>query len=461
MWMRNRIESDVLGNVRIPYDAYYGSETQRALNNFKISQLRMQPELIKTYAMVKLAAALANMRLGKLDRTKGRAISRACTEIIHGKFADQFTVDVFQAGAGTSTNMNVNEVVANRAIEFLGGKRGNYRLVHPNDHVNMSQSTNDTMPSVIRIATYLAIRKKLMPSLNILRGSLHQKATGFEKVVKIGRTHLEDAVPIRLGQEFSGYAGAVERSIRSLEAASSNLLELPLGGTAVGTGINAGPMYTKQVMIELGRITRARFTAAKNIFNLMQSRTDELEASNAITEAAVSINKIANDFRLLNSGPRAGIGDIVLPAVQPGSSIMPGKINPSIAEMVNMVCFQVMGSNETIKQASEAGQLEINVFMPVIAYNLLFSIEILSNASRTFEARCIKGIRANTGAINQHLERNLSLATALTPVIGYKKASRIARVAYLKNKTVKQVCLEMKVLDEKTLDRLLDPHSVH
>lgn len=453
---RYRKERDVLGPVKVPAQAYYGSETQRALDNFRVSGLRMQHEFIRAYVMVKLAAARANVKAGKLDPKKGNAIARACGEILSGKLSDQFVVDVFQAGAGTSMNMNINEVIANRAIELLGGRRGDYRLVHPNDHVNMSQSTNDTVPTAMRIAAYIEVKNKLLPALKHLEKALRSKSSDFSRIVKVGRTHMQDAVPMTLGEEFSGYAGAVSESISIIEDASVRLLDLPIGGTAVGTGINAGPKYRKGVVIQLRRITHLGFRSSRNVFADMQNRIAELALSQALGETAVALNKIANDLRILASGPRAGIGDIKLPEVQPGSSIMPGKINPSIAEMMNMVCFQVMGNNETVAQAANAGQLELNVFMPIMAFNILFSIQILSNGSRTFADRCIRGIRANMTRINEHLERNLSLATALTPYIGYKKAAEIARKAYLQNKTVKEICLRERVLDEETLNRVLD-----
>lgn len=458
--MRYRIEGDVLGKVKVPYDAYYGSETQRAIDNFKISRLRLQHEFIVAYAKIKLAAVRTNVRIVKLDSKKGAAIERACVELIDGKFQEQFVLDVFQAGAGTSTNMNLNEVIANRAIEILGGKKGSYKIINPNDDVNMSQSTNDTVPSAIRISAYLSIRDNLLPSLTHLEKALAAKSAEFKKIVKIGRTHLEDAVPITLGEEFSGYAGAVKEAISLISDASERLLELPIGGTAVGTGINAGASYSKGVISEINKITHSHFVKSKYEFTDMQDRLAELAVSDALKEAAVAINKIANDLRLLNSGPRAGLGDIKLPEVQPGSSIMPGKINPSIAEMMNMVCFQVMGCSETVTQAANSGQLEINVFMPIIGYDILLSIEILSKGCSTFADKCIRGIKPNLQKMDYDKKRNLSIATALTPYIGYKKAAEIARIAYKKNLTIREVCLQMKIMDAKKLDRILNSEKL-
>ncbi len=454
--MGYRTERDVLGSVRVDSGAYYGSETERARKNFAVSGMTMYGDFIRAYAALKKAAARANVKLGALDKDKGSAIEKACTEVMAGKFPEQFVVDVFQAGAGTSTNMNLNEVIANLAIEWMHGRKGNYKLIHPNDHVNMSQSTNDTYHCAMRIATYQGITKELLPALIALQRSLHKKSEGFSRRVKIGRTHLQDAVPIKLGEEFSGYEGIVAHSIEELENARGALLELPLGGTAVGTGINAPKGFTREAIAELNAITHAGFRPSKYVFADMQTERAELMAGNALKGLAIGLNKIANDLRLLSSGPRAGMSDITLPAVQPGSSIMPGKINPSMAEMLNMVCFQVMGNSSTIDEAANAGQLELNVFMPIIAFNLMFSLRILPNAIRAFNDRCVRGIKANDKEIDRHLEMNISLATALSPHIGYAKAAQIARIAYKQGKSVKQVCIERHVLDKAQLDRILD-----
>ena len=455
--MHYRIESDVLGEVRVPKNAYYGPETQRTLDNFDISGVRIPLEAVRAYAMLKKAAAIANMKDGKLDRRRALAIAKACDAVLSHKLDDQFPIDIFQAGAGTCINMNVNEVVANRAIEFLGGKKGDYKIVHPNDHVNMSQSTNDTMPSTVHIATYIAIRDLLLPSLRTLERALDRKSKEFRTIVKVGRTHLQDAVTMTLGQEFSGYALAVRNSASMLASAQARLLELPLGGTAVGTGINADENYSRYAVRELSSITGARFRIAKNRFAMMQQRLEELAVSDALKEVAVGINKVASDLRLLASGPRSSIGEIALPDVIPGSSIMPGKINPSMPEMMNMVCQEVIGNCAAVTESANGGQLEINVYTPLILYNLIFSIRILSRGTELFTERCVKGIKADRRRISSQLEMDLSLSTALSPYIGYAKASQIARRALREGKSIKQVCIEMKIMDRKKLERILDP----
>jgi fumarate hydratase class II len=455
--MRYRIERDALGSVKVPADAYYGSETQRALELFRISGVRVHMDFIKSYVMIKKSAAIANRKAGKLDRKKEEAIVKACDMILGGKFMDQFPLDVFQAGAGTNTNMNVNEVIANVAIGILGGKKGNYKLVHPNDHVNMSQSTNDTYPSNINVSSYLAITGRLIPQLQMLKKSLSGKSREFFRVVKIGRTHLQEAVPMTLGEEFGAYSREVERVMHLLHNSAGELMELSLGGTAVGTGINAGKEYQRYVIQELDRITGIKFRTAKNKFAVTESRMEVMAANDAIREVALVLIKIANDLRLLSSGPRAGLHEIILPETQPGSSIMPGKVNPSMPEMLTMVCFEVMGLNGSIVEAASNGQLELNVFMPLISYNMLFSIDIMTKALDAFRKNCVDGIKADRVSISKHLEDNLSLATALNQYIGYAKAAEIARKAYKEGKTIKQVCMEMKILDKKTLDRVLDP----
>lgn len=458
--MPYRTERDVLGKVKIDSSAYYGSETKRAVDNFPVSGITVSPDFIHYYALIKKAAAKANLKSGKLSQERASAIIKAAEEVASGKFAGQFPVDVFQAGAGTSTNMNLNEVIANRAIELLGGRKGNYKKVHPNDHVNMSQSTNDTYHAAIRVAASAMMRKDLIPALNGLAATFQKKAAEFRNVVKIGRTHLQDAVPITLGDEMSGYYGAVEYAVEGLEQSLAPLSELPLGGTAVGTGINISKDYKANVIRELSSITKIKFKPARHMYATMQQEYAELAASNAIKTAAIMLGKIANDIRLLGSGPRAGLNELILPPVQPGSSIMPGKINPSMAEMLNMVCFQVYGNACTIEQACSAGQLELNVFMPVIAFDMLYSIKILSNAVNAFNLRCARGIKANIAAINANLERNLSLATALSPYIGYAKAAEIAAKAYREGKTVKEVCLAEGIMPRQELDRILNPKNL-
>ncbi len=456
--MRYRNEKDVLGKVRVPADAYYGSETMRAYNNFQISGMKVSMDLIRAYLIVKSAAAAANMKAGKLDVRKGNAIIKACGILLSGKLSENFILDVFQAGAGTSINMNVNEVVANKAIELLGGKKGDYRIVHPNDDVNMSQSTNDSMPTAMRIAIFLKIRDTLLPELDRLAKAIGSKEKEFKSIVKLGRTHLQDAVPLTLGQEFSGYAYAVKSAIGYIEKANAKMTKLPIGGTAVGTGLNAGGKYRKAVIKELSKMARAKLSLGST-FGEMSNKLDELEVSASLRECAVALNKFANDLRLLNSGPGGGISEIKLPEVQPGSSIMPGKINPSMAEMLNMVCFQVIGNDLAVNEAAGAGQLELNVYMPLIAFDLLFSIEILANGTRAFCEKSVKGIKANEIRIRKNLEGDLSIATALTPYIGYAKAAEIARRAFLEGKSVMQVCISMKIMDRKRLEKILDPKN--
>ena len=459
--MSYRLETDVLGSVKVPKNAYYGPETQRTLNNFDISGTKVPIEIFHAYAMLKKAAAIANMKDGKLDKRRANAIAKACDYVLSHKLDDQFPIDPFQAGAGTCINMNVNEVVANKAIEILGGKKGQYKIVNPNDHVNMSQSTNDTMPSTVHIVTYIAIRDELLPSLKNLENALEKKSREFRTIVKIGRTHMQDAVPMTLGQEFSGYRWAVTNTTRMLVDAQKRLLAIPLGGTAVGTEINADSRYEHFGITELNRITKAKFTLSRNKFAVMQQRLEELAVADALKEVAIAISKIASDFRLLTSGPRSALGEITLPDIIPGSSIMPGKINPSMPEMMNMVCQKIIGNCTTVTEAANAGQLEINVYTPVIIYDLMFSIRILSRGTNIFAERCVRGIKANRENISMDLDMDLSLSTALNQYIGYEKASYIARKAFKENKSIKQICLEMGIMDKKMLDRILDPrHEV-
>ncbi len=453
--MEYRIEKDYLGEVNVPKNAYYGVQTARAVQNFPVSVLRLQKRFIIAQAIVKKAAALANMNSGKLDKKIGNAIAEACDEIISGKLIDQFVVDAYQAGAGTSQNMNANEVIANRAIEILGSEKGNYRLVHPNDHVNMAQSTNDVIHSTIHVAAVQGI-SGLMPMLEKLQGGLEKKSEEFSGIVKSGRTHLMDAVPVTLGQEFSGYAAMIKQNMRRIKNATEAVKELGIGGTAVGTGLNAGSAYSKQVVREINNITGLGFRNADNMFEAMQSTDAILELSASLRSLAASLTKIANDLRLLSSGPSTGLNEIALPAVQPGSSIMPGKVNPVMAEMLNMVCYQVMGNDTTISNATSAGQLELNVMMPVIAYNILNSIEILTNGIDAFTERCVNGIKANEEKCREYLEKNPIAVTALNPYIGYEKAAEVAKRAYGEGKTIRQVVLEMGLLPEDKLDKILD-----
>jgi len=447
-----RVESDTMGEVKVPNSAYYGAQTQRAVENFPISGIRLPKEFIRAMALVKLAAARANIQLGLLEPKKGEAIVSAAKEVMEGSLYDQFVVDVFQTGSGTSTNMNANEVIANRAIELLGGKRGDKKLVHPNDHVNMCQSTNDVFPTAIHVSSAEAIGRKLIPALQLLAKALEQKTIEFEA----GRTHLQDAVPVTLGQEFSAYSSMIRHGIKRAELARDTLLELPLGGTATGTGLNAHPKYAELAIREVNRLTGLNFKKAENAFESMQGKDACVEASGLLKTIAASLMKIANDLRLLNSGPRTGLGEIDIPATEPGSSIMPGKVNPVIPEAVNLIAAQVIGNDAAITVCGSLGQLELNIMMPVIAYDLLQSIEILANGSRVLGEKCISGITADRERCYNYADRSLMVVTAITPHIGYDNAAKVAKKAIAENKSVRQVILEEKILPKEKLDEILD-----
>jgi fumarate hydratase class II len=437
-----RIERDTLGSIKVPKHAYYGAQTQRAYKNFPISNLRFQRIFIRALGIVKYSAAKANIKLGLLDKKVGEAIVKASREVIDGRLDNEFIVDVFQTGSGTSTNMNANEVIANRAIEILGGKKGSKGLVHPNDHVNMGQSSNDVFPTAIRIACVELVDKKLLPSLKLLKNALDEKGKEFESVVKAGRTHLQDALPVTLGQEFSAYAKMIEKAILRIKSARDELKELPLGGTAVGTGLNTHKDFAGYAIKEICMLTGIEFKEAENKFEIMQSMASECNLSSELKVLATSLMKIANDLRLLTSGPRTGLYEVSLPVVQPGSSIMPSKVNPVIAESLNMVCAQVIGNDLTITISAQSGQLELNTMMPVLAYNLIQSIEILANSCNNFAKRCIKGIKANVKRCRELAESSLALITVISPVIGYDKASKIAKRALDEGKSIKEVLIE-------------------
>lgn len=454
-----RVESDSLGPVEVPVDAYYGPETARAMGNFPISGMKPLPEFIRATVLVKKAAVVAHVSLGLLNRKIGTAIISAADEILQGKLHDQFVVDIFQAGAGTSHNMNANEVLANRAIELLGGHKGEYKLVSPHDHVNIGQSTNDTYPTFIRVACML-LAKPMISAIESLRTALEEKAKQFDHIVKSGRTHLQDASAIRLGQEFESWACIVADDLAVIQVSLDKLLELNLGGTAVGTGLNADPRYVKSAVENLRKYTGFRFRVARNFAALMQSMADFLELSAALRTLSVDLTKIANDIRLMSSGPVTGIGEIVLPAVQPGSSIMPGKINPSIAEMLNMVCYEVIGNDFTTMMAAQAGQFELNVMMPVIAHDLTQSLLILTNGIDVFTNRLVKGIEANEKRCKELLEKSAGVALALNPFIGYQKAAEVAKEALARGVSLRQVALERKLLSEAQLEAILDPHAL-
>jgi aspartate ammonia-lyase len=454
-----RIERDPLGEYAVPDDAYYGIQTARAVENFPISGLRSPTQLITATVFIKKAAAQTNVSLGRLDARVGGAIIQAADEILKGSLHDQFIVDVYQAGAGTSHNMNVNEVLANRASEILGGAKGEYRLVHPNDHVNMGQSTNDVFPTATRLALLLA-HQWFVDAAHALAIALQRKADAFASVLKVGRTHLQDAVPITLGQEFGGYAACIDRAAEEVERASDGLNELNLGATAVGTGLNAGDDYTERTIANISVHTGIDVRPAANRFRVTQSMGDVVTYSGAMRRLAVELSKIASDLRLLSSGPRAGLAEIVLPAVQPGSSIMPGKVNPSVPEMVNQVCYQVYGCDTTVCAAADAGQLELNVMMPVIAWNAIHSSTILRNAMIALRTRTVNGIEADVQRCRELLERSTAAATALSPYIGYAKTAEIAKAAIASGRSIRDLVLERRLMDSAQLDRILSVEAM-
>jgi len=454
--MPTRLERDSLGTKRVPTSAYYGIQTLRAVENFPISGLRLPPDMVRAYALIKKAAASANATVGFLPRRLASAISRACDEVLRGRLSDQFVVDVYQAGAGTSFNMNMNEVLANRANELLGARRGSYRHVRPNDHVNMAQSTNDTFPTAIRLAA-LTVLPSLSAAMRRLEQAFARKARQYERVVKSGRTHLQDAVPVRLGREFGAYALAVRKARLEVEHAGSALRELNLGGTAAGTGMNAHPRYRLLAIRALRRWSRLPVRPGANLQERTQSMADFGRLSGSLRSYALELIRIANDLRLMSSGPNTGLEEIDLPAVQPGSSIMPGKVNPVIAEMVDMVGFQVLGHDVTVAYAVQAGQLELNVMMPVIAYNLLQAMSLLTNASQVFADRCVAGIAANRQRCEALANRSLALVTALTPRLGYLPAAMIAKESLRTGKTIQDLVVSHHLLSAAEARRLLNP----
>jgi aspartate ammonia-lyase len=459
MPLSSRIERDPIGELEVPSDAYYGIQTERAVRNFPISGLHAPADLVTATVLVKKAAAEANIALGRLAPRVGGAIVRAADEVLDGGLRDQFVVDVYQAGAGTSHNMNTNEVLANRAGELLGEPRGTYRVVHPNDHVNMGQSTNDTFPTATRLALLLRL-PDLLAAARGLAASLRAKSEEFAGVLKVGRTHLQDAVPITLGQEFGGYAANIERAADWLETAAGQLRELNLGATAVGTGLNAGEEYVEAAVANLSRYTGLALRPAANLFRVTQSMGDVLAYSGALRRTAVELGKIGSDLRMLGMGPRAGLGEILLPAVQPGSSIMPGKVNPSVPEMVNQVCFQVIGCDAAIAAACEAGQLELNVMTPVIAWNAIHASTILRQAMIALRERTVDGIRADVERCRELLDRSTATATALSPYIGYAATADIAKESVKTGRTIRELVLERGLLDEKQLDEILSVESM-
>jgi aspartate ammonia-lyase len=450
-----RKERDWLGEGQVPQDAYYGIQTARALENFPISGLKPCSSLIRATVLIKKAAARVNAAAGALDSRIAQAIEAAADEVLAGKLIDQFVVDPFQAGAGTSHNMNANEVLANRAIELLGGQKGDYSLVHPNDHVNLGQSTNDVFPTAMRLS---AIEESgpLLAQLEALADAFRRKAAEFDHIIKAGRTHLQDALPIRLGQEFGAYATALEKGAGWIRIALDELRQIGLGGTAVGTGLGAVPGYRLKVVEELNRLTGYNLRPARDYFEAMQSMSPFVNLSGALRALATDLIRIANDLRLMNSGPYTGLAEIKLPLVQPGSSMMPGKVNPVMAEVTDMVCFQVIGNDLTIALAAQAGQLELNVMMPVIAFNLLMSLRIMAADLEAFRTRCVEGITANEERCRHYAERSAALATALSRKIGYSRAAQITKLAIERGKTIREVIIEEGLLSPEEADSALD-----
>ena len=451
-----RIEKDSMGEIKVPKSAYYGAQTQRAVENFPISGIGFPPRFIRALAIIKYAAATANEQLGLLDPKLAEVIRRAAGEVMEGKLDKEFVVDIFQTGSGTSTNMNANEVIANRALELLGKQRGS-KEVHPNDHVNMSQSSNDVIPTAIHISALEAIQKELLPALKELHQALKKKAQEFDTIVKIGRTHLADATPIRLGQEFGGYARQIELSMERIKTACSGLEELALGGTAVGTGINTHPEFPSRTIKNISKMTGLSFREAQDHFEAQAAKDAVVQVSGGLKTLAVSLTKIANDLRWLSSGPRCGIGEISLPDTQPGSSIMPGKVNPVMCESVLQVAAHVIGCDATITICGQAGNFELNVMMPIMTLRLLEAITFSASVAKAFTEKCVVGIEAHKEHSEEMIEKSLAMVTSLAPVIGYDAAAKIAKESFTTGKTVREVALAHKVLPEDKLNKILDP----
>tara|TARA_B100000963_G_C22601139_1_gene660287 strand:+ start:486 stop:1874 length:1389 start_codon:yes stop_codon:yes gene_type:complete len=455
--MKYRIEFDSIGKIKVPGDKYWGASTERSNKYFNIGDFLVRPLVIHSIAIVKKAAAIVNTKNKDLDQKLSKYIIKAADEVIKGKLDDHFPLKVWQTGSGTQTNMNVNEVIANRAIEMMGGKMGSKKPIHPNDHVNKSQSTNDVFPTAMHIAIALKSREKLLPSLKILEKQLEKKSKEFKKIVKIGRTHLQDATPLTLGQEFSGYHTQLKKSISRIETSLKEIYNLAQGGTAVGTGLNTRKNFDKKIVKEISKITKIPFKSAANKFAALAAHDEIVNFSGALNTTAVCLMKIANDIRFLGSGPRAGYGELILPSNEPGSSIMPGKINPTQTEAVTMVCVKVIGNHNGITMAGSHGHFELNVFKPLIAHNILQSIEIMSDSSKTFALYCVKGIKADKKRIKYLLDNSLMLVTALAPKIGYDKAAYIAKIAHKNGTTLKEEVIKAGLLKEKEYDRVMDP----
>jgi len=455
-----RIEKDSMGEMTVPATALWGAQTQRAVENFPISGYRFGRRFIRALGLIKQSAAKVNMELGKLDPERGNLIVKAAQEVIDGKLDEHFVLDIYQTGSGTSSNMNANEVISNRAIDLAGGKIGSREPVHPNDHVNMGQSSNDVIPTAIHVAAADAIHNDLLPALRHLHEALKKKAAAFDGIVKIGRTHLQDATPVRLGQEFAGYARQAEKAAARAEKAIKALRELPIGGTAVGTGINTHPEFGKKMSAVLSKATGIEFVEAEDHFEAQAAKDAVCEVSGQMKSIAIGMNKIANDIRLLGSGPRCGIGELNIPATQPGSSIMPGKVNPVMSEMVAQVAGQVIGNDTAVTHACRESYYELNVGMPLMTHNLLESVRLLSSAARAFADKCVSGITANEERCAALIEGSLAMCTSLAPKIGYDKAAAIAKEAFAAGKTVRQVAKEHKVLSDAELDETLDAMSM-
>ena len=463
--MNYRVEHDSIGDLKVPQEALWGVQTQRAVENFPISGIKPHKVFIQATVHIKKAAARFHAKVGWLDQKKADAIVKASDEILEkNQWLDHFVVDVYQAGAGTSHNMNTNEVLANRAIELLGGQRGDYKLVHPNDLVNMGQSTNDVIPTAIRLSGLLLTRD-FLPVLKKLASTFRKKGKEFNGIYKSGRTHLQDAALLTLGQEFSAYGESLERHVGRIEKASEDLLELGIGGSAVGTGLNTHKDYCEGMSAFLSEQTGLRLSVHPDLFAAMQSMSPFVSLSNAYRNLALDLTRIANDFRLMTSGPATGFGEILLPVMQPGSSIMPGKVNPVMAECLNMVCYQVLGHDATVAMAAQAGQMELNVMMPVLAYNLNQEILIFTNMLKAFDEKCVSGVEAEEVRCRQYADQSTQVATALNPVIGYEKAAEVVKAALKEGKTVRQIVLEKKILTEEKynqavqLDKIVDPHG--
>ena len=458
--MKTRKEYDSIGGINVPVDKYWGASTQRSKKYFDIGEFKVRPILIKSIAIIKKAAAIVHKNDKEVNTKTSNAIIKASNEVINGKLNDHFPLKVWQTGSGTQTNMNVNEVIANRAIDILGGKLGSKKPVHPNDHVNKSQSTNDVFPSAMHIAIALETRDKLIPSLISLNKELKIKVNKFKNIIKVGRTHLQDATPLTLGQEFSGYQSQLEDTILRIRSALKEIYYLAQGGTAVGTGVNSKKNFDKKICNEISKLTRIRFKPAKNKFAALASHDAVVNFSGTLNTAAVCLMKIANDIRYLGSGPRAGYGELILPANEPGSSIMPGKVNPTQSEAVTMVCVKVIGNHNGITIAGSQGQFELNVFKPLIAHNILQSIDLLSDSSSNFAKFCVKGIKANTKKIKNDLDNSLMLVTALAPIIGYDKAAKIAKTALKNGTTLKYETIKSGLISEKDFKKYVDPKKM-